>query len=87
MAEFVLEEHHIRLLTAAGECWDRGQAAREAIDQHGLTFVDRFDQPRARPEVRIEQQSKALFSRLIRELGLDLEPPAETRPPRTQPRR
>jgi hypothetical protein len=30
-AEFDLEEHHRRLLTAAGEAWDRHQEAREAL--------------------------------------------------------
>ena len=87
VADYELEQHHVRLLTAAAEAWDRAQAARAAIDANGLTFTDRFDQPRSRPEVRIEQQSVALFARLIRELGLDLESPTESRPPRTQPRR
>ena len=79
---FELEEHHVRLLTLAGECWDRCQQARAAIDAHGITFLDRFNAPRARPEVAIERDSRLAFARLIRELDLDVDPPSEgTRPP------
>ncbi|MDB5344302.1 MAG: hypothetical protein JWP89_2679 [Schlesneria sp.] len=80
--EFVLEEHHLRLLALAGEAWDRCQAARLAIQTHGLTFNDRFGTPKARPEIAIERDSRIGFSRCVRELGLDLQEP-ESRPPRT----
>jgi phage terminase small subunit len=81
--EYALEPHHLRLLTLAAESWDRGVEAREAIARHGTVFVDRFDQPRARPEVAIERDSRIAFARLVRELALDLGPPDETgRPPR-----
>ena len=33
---FDLEEHHLRLLTLAGEAWDRCEQAREAIALHGM---------------------------------------------------
>ena len=80
--QFELESYHIRLLTLAGEAWDRGQQAREALAKEGLTFKDRFDQPHARPEVNIERDSRIAFARLLRELGLDLESPHELgRPP------
>ena len=81
---YVLEEHHSRLLLAAAEQWDRATAAREAIDRHGLTYLAGESQtPRPRPEIKIEYDSKVLFSRLLRELALDLAPPPEApRPPR-----
>jgi len=82
LREYDLEPHHVRLLTLAAESWDRCQEAREAIADHGLTFVDRFDQPRARPEVAIERDSRIAFARLLRELALDVEPPPTSRPPR-----
>jgi phage terminase small subunit len=81
--EFDLEHHHRRLLRLACEAWDRGQEAREAIAEHGSVYVDRFGQPRARPEVAIERDSRISFARMLRELALDVEGPTEGgRPPR-----
>jgi phage terminase small subunit len=79
---FELDEHHVRLLTLAAEAWDRGLQAKEALKKSGLTFVDRFGSPRARPEVQIERDSRISFARLIRELDLDgaIAPPS-SRPP------
>ena len=68
---FELEGHHVRLLTLAGEAWDRAQQARAALDEHGLTYTDRFGAPRTRPEVAIERDSRIGFARLIRDLNLD----------------
>src|SRR5690606_6486090 len=81
-SDYQLESHHVRLLTLAAEAWDRTVAAREAIEQHGLTYTDRFGAPKARPEVAVERDSRIAFARLLRELDLDVEPPAEApRPP------
>ena len=81
-AEFDLEQHHLRLLRLACETWDRGQEAREAIAEHGSVYVDRFGQPRARPEIAIERDARISFARLMRELALDVEGPDEAgRPP------
>jgi phage terminase small subunit len=82
-SDYALEAHLLRILSLAAEAWDRGQEAREAIAKHGPVYVDRFDQPRARPEVAIERDSRISFARLVRELALDLDPPDEPgRPPR-----
>lgn len=82
-SDYALEAHHLRILTLAAEAWDRGVEAREAIARHGTVYVDRFDQPRARPEVAIERDSRIAFARLVRELALDIDPPDEAgRPPR-----
>ena len=79
---YQLEEHHVRLLTLAAESWDRTCQAREVLDRDGLTYTDRFDCPRARPEIAIERDSRIAFARIVRELDLDLDPPtAERRPP------
>jgi len=77
VSDYDLDPHHVRLLTLAAEAWDRGQQAREIIDRDGMTFSDRFGQPKARPEIAIERDSRIGFARLIRELGLDVEPPPE----------
>jgi phage terminase small subunit len=77
--EYRLEPHHTRLLTLAGEAWDRCEAAREVIDSQGVTYTDRFGAPRARPEVAIERDSRTAFSRLVRDLDLDFDPPSQAR--------
>lgn len=70
VAEYAVEEHHRRLLTAAAEAWDRMNGAREALAEHGTTYIDRFGAPRARPEIAIERDSRLAFARLVRELDL-----------------
>lgn len=81
VAEYELESHHLRLLQAACEAWDRSQQAREAMAVNGTTYNDRFGCPRSRPEVAIERDSRVAFARLVRELGLDIAPP-DSRPNR-----
>lgn len=80
---WVLEEHHVRLLTHAGEVWDRGVEARAQIKRDGLTVPTKSGGPRLHPCVRLEVECRTQFARLIRELDLDLEAPKETtrRPP------
>lgn len=82
IVNYELDPHHVKLLTLAGESWDRGTQARQALAEAGLTFTDRFGAPHARPEVAIERDSRLAFARLLRELDLDVEPPpAGRRPP------
>ena len=46
-----------------------------------MVYYDRFNAPKARPEVAIERDSRIAFARLVRELDLDLDDPTEA--PRT----
>jgi phage terminase small subunit len=78
---FDLEPHHVMLLTAAAEAWDRLQEAREAIAHDGAFVKDRFDQLKPHPALAVERDSRIGFARLLRELNLDSEPSAEPRPP------
>lgn len=77
-----LEDHHVRLLTLAGEAWDRCEQARNILAEEGLTFLDRFNQPKGRPEIAIERDSRLAFARMIRELCLDDSTPEQPRIPR-----
>lgn len=82
VGDYSLEPHHLRLLQAACESWDRAQQAREAVAEHGLTFKDKGGNIKANPAVSIERDARTLFARLVRELDLDAEAPAErSRPP------
>jgi hypothetical protein len=85
---YTLEQHHERLLVKCAEAWDRSEEAREAIAKHGLTYDGRFGEPRARPEVAIERDSRLAFTRLLRELDIDIdEPAAGIRPPQLRSNR
>lgn len=81
--DYSLEEHHLRLLTAAAECWDRLCQARELLNKDGLVVEGREGGMRPHPAVNIERDCRVGFARLIRELDLDVDPPGSggTRPP------
>ena len=85
---FILEPHHERLLLAAAEQWDRTRQAVEVLAEDGLVIHDRAGVPKGHPMLRCERESKILFEKLVRSLGLDLigdEDPH--RPPTVQSRR
>jgi phage terminase small subunit len=77
--DYVLEQHHLRLLQAAGECWDRLQEARQTLARDGLTIATGDGGLKAHPCVAIERDARIGFARLIRELDLDVEAPVSTR--------
>jgi phage terminase small subunit len=70
-------------LQAAAEAWDRLQQARQALADHGgLTTVTPHGGIVAHPAVAIERDARIGFARLVRELDLEADPPAERgRPP------
>jgi P27 family predicted phage terminase small subunit len=74
-------EHSLKLLEQAAQCLDRLDEVAMIITKEGLCTLDRFGQQRAHPAILIERDQKALFVRIIRELGLDI-PAPDTRPPR-----
>jgi phage terminase small subunit len=76
-----LDEHHERLLILAAAAWDRATEAKVIIDEEGAIILDRFQQKKGHPAIEIERQSMITFSRLLRELGLDLTTPDDSRPP------
>jgi len=83
LIDYELEEaHHLKLLENACQCVDRIAQSRRYIRKHGAFFKDRFNQLRESPAGKAERDNKVLFARLIRELQLDIEPPAENRPPK-----
>ena len=81
LADYELEEHHVRLLHLACEAWDRGQQAREEIDRDGLTIRTGDGGLKAHPAVAIERDARLAFARLVRELDLDAGAPSESRRP------
>jgi hypothetical protein len=65
-----LQPYQILILVKACECHDRAEQARRILKKQGLIYLDRFKQPRARPEVAIERDSRAQFAKLLGEIHL-----------------
>ena len=83
---YLLESHQRRLLTLAGEAWDRCQQAREILGAEGIVAKDRYGSPKAHPAVAIERDSRLAFARLVRELALEDGETPDSRPPRPRGR-
>ena len=81
VSRWELEAHHRMLLTLAGEAWDRCAEARAIIAAEGLTVETRDGGQKLHPAVRVESDCRLAFARLLRELDLDLDPPAEAKRP------
>ena len=76
VSTYELESHHLRVLQAACEAWDRCQQARRAVSKLGLLVLDRYGSHRINPAVNVERDARTAFLRAVRELDLDIEPPA-----------
>ena len=68
--EYQLNRDELQLLLMACEAMDRCIQARKRLAKQGLTYNDRFGQPKSRPEVAIERDSRLAFARLVKQLGL-----------------
>jgi hypothetical protein len=71
-AEWELQtgDEELELLRHAGLAQDMCDKAQKALDSAGsLTFLDRFDKPAERPEVRIIRQSRAAVASLVKQIG------------------
>jgi phage terminase small subunit len=82
VTDYDLEPHHVRLLQAAAECWDRLQEARQAVERDGSYLPDRYGQLKPHPAIAVERDSRIAFARLLRELDLDGTPEPDPRLPR-----
>ena len=78
----ILEEQEltaaqILILTCGLEAWDRKEAAREGIEREGMTFMDKWDQPKMNPLCAIERTARAAAVHNFKVLGLQMELEAE----------
>lgn len=80
--DYDLQSHHLRLLQAAAEAWDRLQEARAALKRDGTYITDRYGSPKAHPAVAVERDARISFARLVRELDLEGEVAPDPRQPR-----
>jgi len=77
--DYVLEPHHLKLLTLAAEAWDRLVEARKRIATDGAYVENPSGVLKCHPAISVERDSRIAFARLIRELDLDGEPLPEPR--------
>ena len=63
LADYVLDDHHLILLTRACESLDRIEEAREIIKKEGLTYRERFHSSKANPAVATAVFRTPLFTR------------------------
>lgn len=80
--EYDMDQHTQRLLILAGAAYDRALEAKRIVDIEGPFFLDRFEQKKPHPMLEVEKQSSLTFTRILRECGLDLVAPDDSRPPR-----
>lgn len=71
-ADFDMHSAENELLKLACEALMRAEQASAALRKHGLTCIDRYGSPRARPEVEVEARSRVFYASAIRQLGLQL---------------
>jgi P27 family predicted phage terminase small subunit len=84
VSDYELGEHHLRLLEAVCDAWDRTCEARAVLAREGLTISTKDGGKRRHPAADIERDSRTAFFRGLRELDLDAEAPPERpgwRPP------
>ena len=77
VANFELEGHHLRVLQAAAEAFDRMAEARKLVKRHGVLIPDRYGVLKVNPACGVERDSRTSLLRAIRELDLDVEPPKD----------
>ena len=81
--DYQLDAHHLKLLQAAAEAWDRACEAQSILSRDGLIIAGREGGVRPHPAVAIRRDAEISFARLLRELDLDTEPASglRTAPP------
>jgi len=76
-----LETHHLVILTAAAEAWDRKEQARGLIAEEGTVIWDVSGERVTHPAVQVEDTAARRMASLIQDLGLDATPPQDVRLP------
>jgi phage terminase small subunit len=74
-----LEQHHLRILQAAGEAWDQAQAARAAVAVDGLTVATADGGRKAHPLLTTATVARTQFASLVAALDLDAGTPGGSR--------
>ena len=70
----IRDEGGLLLLGTALQAFDRMRDAQRSIAEQGVTFLDRYGQPRLNPAAQVERDSRVGMLQALRALHLDVEP-------------
>jgi P27 family predicted phage terminase small subunit len=74
-AEYAIADNAgLLLLQSAMESFDSMREAQKAVDKHGVTYLDRYQQPKANPACAVVRDSRAQMLAALKQLNLDIEP-------------
>ena len=83
LGEFSLtDSHDLERLGMAAKCLDDLAEAEQRVRLDGMFAVNRYGNTIEHPGLKVIRDTRLLFVKIIRELGLDIVNPQETRPPR-----
>jgi P27 family predicted phage terminase small subunit len=73
LAAYEFSPAEVELLRRALVALDRADEAARVLKRDGITVSDRFGGIKQHPAVDVETRSTALFARLVKQLGIELE--------------
>ena len=83
LREVELEEaHDLERLCMACKCLDDLDVAESRVKADGMFTINRYGATVEHPAFKTIRDLRLLFVKIIRELGLDIAAPGESRPPR-----
>jgi P27 family predicted phage terminase small subunit len=83
LSEFELSEtHDLERLSMAARTLDDLAEAEKQVKKDGMFTVNRYGGTVEHPAVKTVRDTRMLFIKIVRELGLDLAIPEDSRPPR-----
>jgi phage terminase small subunit len=83
LSEYELNESHdLERLSMAAKCLDELRETEQRVKKDGRFLVNRYGNLTEHPGSKTIRDTRLLFVKIIRELGLDVENPEDPRPPR-----
>jgi len=70
---YLLQDHHLAILTAAGVLLDKADEARALLAEQGVLVKDRFNMPKVNPAWNVLRDATAGFAATMRQLGLPVD--------------
>ena len=67
------DEAGLILLRQAAESFDRMRAAQRLISENGITYKDRYGQPKLNPACTVERDTRSQMLLCLKQLNLDLD--------------